>query len=183
MDRSLQVAIADDNASFQHQLKTMVEALGHQVAFVAKTGRELVDQCLALRPDVVVSDIRMPDMDGLEAAKIIHMEAGIPVILVSASCDRDLVLRAEQTHVLCYLVKPLAQDSLVVALNLAMQQSQANASATLDVRDEEYPSDGNSDANANAGKIEPFDSRGMTVSPDELDRPPQLRGTSAEIRA
>ena len=177
MDRSLQVAIADDNASFQHQLKTMVEALGHQVAFVAQTGRELVDKCLALRPDVVVSDIRMPDMDGLEAAKIIHLEAGIPVILVSASCDRDLVLRAEQTHVLCYLVKPLAQDSLVVALNMAMQQSPGNASATQDVPDEEQPSDANSAVDPDMG------SHGMTVSPDELDRPPQLRGTSAEIRA
>ena len=78
----------------------------------ARTGRELVEQCGQLKPDLVISDIKMPDMDGIEAAGEIYRTAAVPVILVSAHHEQELIDRAMADHVMAYLVKPIKQAHL-----------------------------------------------------------------------
>src|SRR5206468_1370001 len=71
--------------------------------------------------DLVIADVRMPDMDGIEAAEAIHRARPVPVILVSAYHEDELLRRAGQDdHVLAYLVKPVDQAQLKVAIRLAM---------------------------------------------------------------
>lgn len=118
----LRVALADDEPEVRTVLETMLTALGHEVAFAATTGRELVDFCLASPVDLVMTDIRMPDMDGLEAAAIIYEKVRTPIILLSGHCDRELIDRAEETHVFAYLVKPITQVQLEPAIALASRR-------------------------------------------------------------
>jgi response regulator NasT len=102
--------------------KKSLPRLGHQVVAVAKNGYELVDLCRVHRPDLVITDIKMPDMDGIDAAVQIYRERPIPVILVSAYHDPGLIARAESDHILGYLVKPIEQANLEPVIALAMRR-------------------------------------------------------------
>lgn len=122
MNCCLRIAVADDEPDMQEYFAKMLPRLGHQVVSVATTGRELVEHCLRLRPDLVISDIKMPEMDGIEAAEQLFRDTAIPVILVSAYHDTELIERAEADHVMAYLVKPIKQADLEPAISLAMRR-------------------------------------------------------------
>jgi response regulator NasT len=89
---------------------------------VAENGRQLIECCRETRPDIVITDIKMPDIDGIEAAMQICDERPIPIILVSAYQDPELIERAEADHVMAYLVKPISQAHLQPAIALAMRR-------------------------------------------------------------
>jgi len=120
----LRVAVADDDPDVREVLAKMLRALGHEMAFEAATGRELVEQFLALGADLVMTDIRMPDMDGLDAAGLIYRNSATPIILLSGHCDRALIERAEENHVFAYLLKPITQLQLEPAIVLAMRRQE-----------------------------------------------------------
>jgi response regulator NasT len=122
MNKSLRIAVADDEADMRDWFERMLRALGHQVASVAETGAELVEHCRQLNPDLVITDIKMPEMDGIEASQIICAESPRPIILVSAYHDPALIERAEADHVLAYLVKPIGKADLEPAIALAMHR-------------------------------------------------------------
>src|SRR5262249_20112057 len=96
--------------------------LGHQVVAAAKTGRELVEHCRTLSPDLVITDINMPELDGIDAAVEIYRQQAIPVILVSAFHDAELIQRAEGAHILAYLINPIKQADLEPAIAIAMRR-------------------------------------------------------------
>jgi response regulator NasT len=85
----------------------------------AETGRALLDYCRTARPDLVVADIMMPDMDGLDAAAAIYDHSPTPIVLVSGHHDRELIQRALENHVLAYLIKPVSLEALIPAIALA----------------------------------------------------------------
>lgn len=118
----LRVAIADDDPEIRKTLAGMLKTLGHEVAFAGSTGRELVAYCLDKRPDLVLTDIDMPDMDGLDAAMVIYERAPAPVILLTAYCTPELIERAEHNHVLGYLMKPTTQAQIEAAIGLAVRR-------------------------------------------------------------
>lgn len=118
MSRSLRTAVADDERDMQEYYRTIIPQLGHVVVAVAETGRELVENCREQHPDLVISDIKMPDMDGIDATSRIYRDGPIPVILVSAHIDPEYVRRAEVDHILGYLVKPIKQADLEPAISL-----------------------------------------------------------------
>jgi two-component system, response regulator PdtaR len=122
MTLSLRIAVADDEPDMRDYFRKCLTRLGHQVVAVAENGRELVERCHALRPDLVITDIKMPDMDGIDAATRIYREHPVPVILVSAFHDAALIERAESDHVLGYLVKPIKQADLEPVIALAMRR-------------------------------------------------------------
>jgi two-component system, response regulator PdtaR len=122
MNRSLRIAVADDEPDMQDYFRTILPGLGHEVVAVAGDGRELVEACRNLKPDMVITDIKMPDMDGIEAATQIYKNGPIPVILVSAHHDAEFIRRAEADHILAYLVKPIKQADLEPAIALAVRR-------------------------------------------------------------
>ena len=93
MERT-RVIIADDESLIRMDLREMLTNLGYLVIGEVADGRSAVNQARELRPDVVVMDIKMPDMDGIEAAKILTEERVAPVVLLSAYSQRELVERA-----------------------------------------------------------------------------------------
>ncbi len=92
---------------------------------------------LGAQPDLVITDIKMPDMDGIDAAAQIYRKAAIPVILVSAYHDAEFIRRAEADHIMAYLVKPIKQSDLEPAIGIAMrrfEQFQALHKETSDLK-------------------------------------------------
>ncbi len=75
------------------------------------------------RPDLVITDIKMPDMDGIDAASAVYAELPVAIILISAYHDADLIRRAEADHVMGYLVKPIKQSDLEPTIALAIRRS------------------------------------------------------------
>jgi AmiR/NasT family two-component response regulator len=122
MNPSLRIAVADDEPDMRKYFQKCLPRLGHQVVAVAANGRELVEQCRVTQPDLVVTDIKMPEMDGIEAANAIFHERPVPVILISAFHDSALIRRAEADHVMSYLVKPIKQQDLEPAIALAVRR-------------------------------------------------------------
>jgi response regulator NasT len=122
MSRSLRIAVADDEQDMRDYFQQMLPLLGHEVVAVAANGRELVERCRDARPDLIITDVRMPDMDGIEAAARCAEGEPIPAILVSAYHDAELLERAKEDHVMAYLVKPIKQADLGPAITLAMRR-------------------------------------------------------------
>jgi response regulator NasT len=122
MNPSLRIAVADDEPDMREYFQKSLTRLGHQVVAVAQNGQELVDRVLALHPDLVITDIKMPDMDGIEAAERIYRQCPMPVILVSAYHNSELIERAEGDHIMGYLVKPIKQADLEPVIALAMRR-------------------------------------------------------------
>jgi response regulator NasT len=122
MNRSLRIAVADDELDVRDYYKKVLPRLGHQVVAVAQTGRELIELCRAERPDLVITDIKMPDLDGIDAATEICRDEPIPFILVSAYHHPRLFDRARGDHILAYLVKPTKQPDLEAAIAIAAQR-------------------------------------------------------------
>jgi two-component system, response regulator PdtaR len=137
MNRSLRIAIAEDEPDMREYLEKTLPLLGHEVVVVAQTGRELVELCRTAGPDLIITDIKMPQMDGIEAAIQIFQERPVPVILLSAFHDADLIERAEGDHVLAYLVKPITEAALRPTIAIAMRrfdQFQALRKEAADLR-------------------------------------------------
>lgn len=137
MNKPLRIAVADDELDMRDYFEKILPRLGHTVVAVAEDGRQLVELCRAQLPDMVITDIRMPRLDGIEAADEIARERPIPVILVSAFHEPQLIARAEQDHVLAYLVKPIKQADLETAIAIAtrrFEQFQALQREATDLR-------------------------------------------------
>jgi len=120
--RVLRIAVADDEPEMLEFYEIALSDLGHQVAVKVTNGRELVEECRRCHPDLIITDIKMPEVDGLEAATQIRSDAAIPVILVSAYHDSELIERALHDHVLAYLVKPIKSADLEPAIALVMRR-------------------------------------------------------------
>ena len=124
MNRALRIAIAEDEPFMLKYLDETLTLLGHQVLCRVGSGRELVERCKALRPDLVITDICMPDLDGLDAAAQVYSSEPVPIIVVTAFHDPAFIQRAEKNHILAYLVKPIKQQDLEPAIAIAMTRFQ-----------------------------------------------------------
>jgi two-component system, response regulator PdtaR len=122
MTLSVRIAVADDEPRMRQFYQEALPLLGHQVVCAAATGRELVQGCQTHHPELVITDIKMPDMDGIDAALQISRNEPVPVILVSAYDDPQLVTRAGENHIQAYLVKPIKQQDLQPAIMIAMRR-------------------------------------------------------------
>ncbi len=118
--RALRIAVADDEPDVRQFFRELLPQLGHQVVVVAETGRQLVEQCREVRPDLVITDIKMPDMDGIQAVADVNREREVPVILVTGHHDAELLVRAASDYIMAYLSKPAKPVDLQAAINLAM---------------------------------------------------------------
>jgi response regulator NasT len=116
----LRVAVAEDDREVLEYLQEVLPRLGCEVLCTADTGKGLAAAAREARPDLVITDIKMPDMDGIEAAAAINRDAAVPVILLSGHFDEELVSRAAAANVMSYLVKPVGEADLRAAIPLAM---------------------------------------------------------------
>jgi response regulator NasT len=139
----MRILIADDESLIRMGLRRILEEAGHQVVAAAPDGRTAVRMAHDLEPELAILDIKMPGLDGLEAARRIVTEHSIPVILLTAYGQRDLVEQATRAPVMAYLVKPVNEAELLATIEIAatrfaerrkMAQETADLRETLDDR-------------------------------------------------
>ncbi|MBM3131372.1 MAG: response regulator [Chloroflexi bacterium] len=123
MERT-RVIIADDESVIRADLREMLTTLGYLVVGEAGDGQSAVNSARELKPDIVIMDIKMPQMDGIEAAKILTQEKIAPVLLLTAYSQRDLVDRAKEAGVVGYLVKPFREQEIGPAIDIALARFQ-----------------------------------------------------------
>lgn len=121
-DAKLRIIAADDEPVMRKFYREILERLGHTVVHVAEDGAELVRKCNELQPDMVLTDIKMPDLDGLEAADQICRDREVPIIVVSAHHNSELLDRASERHVLAYLLKPVKESNVEAAIVIALRR-------------------------------------------------------------
>lgn len=122
MSEPLRIAVADDEPDMRDYFVRILPRLGHQVVAVAENGRQLVQLCATAQPDLVMTDIKMPEMDGIEAAVQLYAQRPIPVILVSAHEEQNLFERPGTDYILGYLIKPIKESDLNPVIALTMRR-------------------------------------------------------------
>jgi AmiR/NasT family two-component response regulator len=117
-DERLTILIAEDESIIRLGLKRMLEEMGHTV-IAASDGLSAVELARQSRPDLAVLDVRMPGLDGIQAAEAIVAEQPMPIILLTAYSDHKVIQRARSASILAYLVKPLREETLRPTIELA----------------------------------------------------------------
>ncbi len=118
----LRILIADDESIIRLGLKKILEEAGHKVVASAPDGKKALELARTTSPDLAILDIKMPEMDGLEVAEILRRENPMPVIILTAYSDKELVERARDAQTMAYLVKPVKEADLLAALEIAVKR-------------------------------------------------------------
>lgn len=129
------VLIAEDEALIRLDLKEMLQEAGYDVVGEAADGQQAIDLTEALRPDLVILDVKMPGMDGITAAEQIVSAAAAPVIMLTAFSQRELVERAAEAGAMAYLVKPFDKSDLIPAIEVAISRYQQLTALASEVAD------------------------------------------------
>jgi response regulator NasT len=114
------IIIADDESLIRLDLREMLSHLGYDVIAEAGDGRTALDLARKLQPDLVIMDIKMPDVDGITAAEELTRAKIAPVVLLTAYSDQALVERAKEAGVVGYVVKPFRETELMPVIELCL---------------------------------------------------------------
>lgn len=117
--KKLDILIADDESIIRLGLKQILEEVGHTV-YSAENGVSAVRMAEKIHPDLVVLDIKMPEMDGLEAARLIYDQRQAPIIFLTAYGEQSLIEKASRLPVLGYLIKPIKEAELLAMIEVAV---------------------------------------------------------------
>jgi two-component system, response regulator PdtaR len=131
----LRVVVADDDRDVREYLQETMSRMGWQVTAAASTGRELVETCRASLPDLIVTDVKLPDLDGIAAAAAANTAGPVPVVLISAHHGDDLLARLGDLPVMAYLIKPISEANLKAAVAVAMTRFRNFAALRQEVTD------------------------------------------------
>jgi AmiR/NasT family two-component response regulator len=115
----LRILVAEDETIIRMDLRELLERSGFEVCAEARDGEEAVALARSELPDVAIMDVKMPKLDGIEAARRILDERPIPIVMLTAYGQRELVSRAVEAGVFGYLVKPFREQDLLPAIETA----------------------------------------------------------------
>jgi two-component system, response regulator PdtaR len=118
-DPPLRILIAEDETIIRLDLRDVLERAGHDVCGEARDGEEAVALALTAEPELAILDVKMPKLDGIEAARRILAERPIPIVMLTAYGQQELVARAVEAGVFGYLVKPFRETDLLPAIQTA----------------------------------------------------------------
>ncbi|KJE25721.1 response regulator [Geobacillus kaustophilus] len=131
---TLKLLIVDDDPITRMDIKEMLIQAGYEVVGEGRNGEEAVDLAYRFKPDIVIMDIKMPKMDGIKAARIIRNFSFCAVILLTAYSQRELVNDAKEAGVIGYLVKPVSEEGLIPAIEIAKSQQEQFHLLERDIR-------------------------------------------------
>jgi len=117
---SYRIIIAEDEFLLAKSLMGLVESLNHQVVGIAETGTQAIVMAGEHAPDLILMDIKIPEIDGITAARTIAQQQNIPTVIITAYSDPGLVDDAADAGVMMYLIKPVSLGDLQAAIHLTM---------------------------------------------------------------
>ena len=120
MNPALRIGVAEDEPEVREFYAIVLTELGHKILWAARDGLELVKRFQKSRPDLLIIDIKLPFMDGIDAVRSVTRDKSIPVIVVSGYHDPKTIERAVALQILAYLVKPIRGADLKTAIATAV---------------------------------------------------------------
>lgn len=127
----MKILIAEDESIIRLGLKSMLQEMGHEI-YAATNGREALEMARRYDPDMAILDIKMPYTDGLQAAKVLSRTQPMPILLLTAFSQQDLVEEAAELPIQGYLVKPIKSDELAAAITVANKRFMEMQSLVLE---------------------------------------------------
>ena len=121
------VLIVDDESLIRMDLRDIIESCGHEVVAEGTNGVEAIKLCKEYKPDIVLMDVKMPELDGIEAARQIGFHHEAPVVLLTSYSQQDLINKARESGVYGYLIKPVREEQLVPTLEMALGRYHSDA--------------------------------------------------------
>jgi AmiR/NasT family two-component response regulator len=115
----MRILVAEDETIIRLDLRALLEGAGFEVCAEARDGAEAVELARSERPDLAIMDVKMPRLDGIDAARRILDERPIPIVMLTAYGQDELVSRAVEAGVFGYLVKPFREQDLLPAIQAA----------------------------------------------------------------
>jgi two-component system, response regulator PdtaR len=115
----MRILIAEDETIIRLDLRGLLEKAGFEICGEARDGQEAIDLARTLEPDLAILDVKMPQVDGIEAARRICAERPIPIVMLTAFSQRRLVVEAIGAGAFAYLVKPFRPQDLLPAIETA----------------------------------------------------------------
>ena len=115
----MKVVLVDDESLIRMDLRDILESGGCEIIGEGANGVEAIRLAKQLQPDVILMDVKMPKMDGITAARLINDKHIAPVLLLTAYSQTDLIEKAKEAGVLAYLVKPIREEQLFPAIEIA----------------------------------------------------------------
>lgn len=131
----MRVLIADDDPIIRLDLRQMLETLGYEVVAEAEDGLKAVALAMSEKPDACLLDVKMPALDGIDAAAQIAESGIAPVVLLTAYSDQELIERAMAAGVFGYLVKPFKPSDLRPAIEVARSRFESNMALVKEIAD------------------------------------------------
>ena len=119
--KNLKIIVAEDETLVALSIISQLKELGYQIVGDAVDGVEAIELCEKLHPDLVVMDINMPRLNGVQAAKTIRERYRIPVVVVTGYSDDQLISEAAEAGVFNYLIKPVTKQNLAPAIEVALK--------------------------------------------------------------
>lgn len=118
------IMIVEDESIVRLDLSMMLSDNGYEIVGEAGDGEKAVELAFALKPDLIIMDIKMPKLNGLKASEIISNKYNIPILLLTAYSQREFIDKAKKANIVGYLVKPIAESNLIPAVEIALQQAE-----------------------------------------------------------
>ncbi len=119
-----QILLVEDESIIRMDLKVILESEGYEVIREANDGEKAVEYAMTYKPDLILMDIKMPKLDGLKASRIIGKQLDTPIIIITAYSQKEFVENAQQDNIVGYLIKPIAKENLIPAIEVALHQSE-----------------------------------------------------------
>lgn len=123
----MRVLIVDDESLIRMDLRDIIESCGHEVVAEGTNGVEALALCKKHKPDIILMDVKMPELNGIEAARQIGFHHEAPVVLLTSYSQQDLIDKARDSGVYGYLIKPVREEQLVPTLEMALGRYKSDA--------------------------------------------------------
>ena len=123
----MRVLIVDDESLIRMDLRDIIESCGHEVVAEGTNGVEALALCKKHKPDIILMDVKMPELDGIEVARQIGFHHEAPVVLLTSYSQQDLIDKARDSGVYGYLIKPVREEQLVPTLEMALGRYKSDA--------------------------------------------------------
>jgi response regulator NasT len=116
--------IVEDESIVRLDLSMMLSDNDYEIVGEAGDGEKAIELAFALKPDLIIMDIKMPKLNGLKASEIISNRYNIPILLLTAYSQKEFIDKAKKANIVGYLVKPISESNLIPAVEIALQQAE-----------------------------------------------------------